>query len=145
MDINSKLCNNCPSSLENFDEKIDHHPDGKSLLKSAEAGCPLCAVLSDGFQQLIISKNSSVKFDELTSFKYQLRKSGLVGEEAGLLLFEFSASPKPTTPVENAGFVPFSLTSLLRGTDFLMVFYVIPVPSMYLHFCSDSTLAAFQL
>ena len=131
---NSKLCANCPSTFNKFGEKIDHHPDAKSLLKSAEAGCPLCVVLAEGFQQLIVSKSLSAKFDDLVSFQYQLRKSGLQGEVEVPLLYEFSASPKPSTPIASdpfTSFEPLSLAQLLRGTDYLMIFYVIPVPGMY--------------
>jgi hypothetical protein len=135
---NSKLCANCPSSFYTFGEKIGHHPDAKSLLKSAEAGCPLYIVLADGFQQLIVSKSLSAKFDNLVSFQYQLRKSGLQGEVEGPLLYEFSASPKPSTPITSDLFAPFkplSLPHLLRGTDYLMIFYVIHIPGMYFSNC----------
>jgi hypothetical protein len=63
-----------------------------------------------------------------------LRKSGLQGEVEGPLLYEFSASPKPSTPIASdpfTSFEPLSLAQLLRGTDYLMIFYVIPVPGMY--------------
>jgi hypothetical protein len=83
MDMNSKLCALCQSVITTTtpDELHDHHPDAKSLSKSAEAGCPLCTILADTFLHATGFKDSSVKFNDLLLFKYRLLKSFSADEE----------------------------------------------------------------
>lgn len=49
MDITSRLCSTCLSLISTSERGtvLDHHPSVKSLFKSAETGCPLCALLCD--------------------------------------------------------------------------------------------------
>jgi hypothetical protein len=48
-DVTSRLCSTCLSLILTYERGtvLDHHPSVKSLFKSAETGCPLCALLCD--------------------------------------------------------------------------------------------------
>jgi hypothetical protein len=74
-DMSSKLCALCQTVISTTpDELHDHHPDAKSLSKSAEAGCPLCIwkyspVFVDEKQQYLLRNISSIcilKFDPIS-------------------------------------------------------------------------------
>jgi hypothetical protein len=116
----SKQCAICPSTFDKFDEPIDHHPDIHSL-QSVAAGCPLCALLFNGFSRFAL-KGPSVIFDDLVYFQHtwrklslrrlffrsiNLRTSGLLEEMGAELHCEFSASPHSSIQIdESDGVVP---------------------------------------
>jgi len=107
MDVTSRLCSVCLSliSTSERDTVLDHHPSVKSLFKSAETGCPLCALLCDYYFDFQdnekLSPRRPERHLEFISLKYKAPKRYYYDEWTFTFYVHDNATGKPPDKVEH--------------------------------------------